>query len=117
MVAGRFAIRPIVRYSHLVGAPNGEVRAPTESQKQKSSRLTGHREERDMAFDRSFVMHAGKKPGGSFGETMNDIRSWLDHRKIQPALFKPVASDRSGVGFEIGFNSEDEARLFEREFT
>src|SRR5258708_35153153 len=57
MGAGRFAIRPIVRYSHLVGAPNGEVRAPTESQKQKSSRLTGHREERDMAFDRSFVMH------------------------------------------------------------
>jgi hypothetical protein len=70
-----------------------------------------------MAFDRSFVVHAGKKPGGSFGETMNDIRSWLDHRKIQPALFKPVASDRSGVGFEIAFNSEDEGRLFEREFT
>jgi hypothetical protein len=45
---------------------------------------------------------------------MNDIRSWLDYRKIEPALF---ASDRSGVGFEIAFNSEDEARLFEREFT
>ena len=69
-----------------------------------------------MAFDRPFVVHVEKRPGGSFGETMNDIRSWLDRRKIQPVLFQPVASDRSGVGFEIGFNSEEEAHRFEREF-
>jgi hypothetical protein len=70
-----------------------------------------------MTFDRSFVVHIEKRPEGSFGETMNSIRSWLDHSHIQPVLFKPVASDRSGVGFEIGFNSEEEARRFEREFT
>jgi hypothetical protein len=71
-----------------------------------------------MAFDPLFVVHVEKTPGrSSFGETMNSIRSWLDHSHIQPVLFKPVASDRSGVGFEIAFNSEDEARLFEREFT
>ena len=70
-----------------------------------------------MAFDRPFVVHVEKKPGGSFGETMNSIRAWLDHSHIQPVLFKPVASDRSGVGFEIAFNSEDDAHRFEREFT
>jgi hypothetical protein len=47
---------------------------------------------------------------------MNGIRSWLDHRKIQPANFKPVTCDRNGVGFEIGFNSEDEAHRFENAF-
>jgi hypothetical protein len=40
----------------------------------------------------------------------------LDHRKIQPASFKPVAQTDSGVGFEIGFNSEGEAHLFEQAF-
>ena len=47
---------------------------------------------------------------------MNDIRSWLDHAKIEPVAFKPVADAQHGVGFEIAFNSEDEARLFERQF-
>ena len=70
-----------------------------------------------MALNSPVVVRIEKQPGGTFGGTMNDIRSWLDHRKIQPALFKPVASDRSGVGFEIGFNSEEEAHRFEREFT
>ena len=70
-----------------------------------------------MAFDPPFVVHVEKKLGrSSFGETMNEIRSWLDHRKIQPATFKPVASERSGVGFEIGFNREEEAHRFERDF-
>jgi hypothetical protein len=47
---------------------------------------------------------------------MNGIRSWLDQRKIQPAMFKPVASDLTGVGSEIGFNSEDEAHRFDDAF-
>ena len=70
-----------------------------------------------MALNSPFVVRIEKPPGGgTFGGTMKDIRSWLDHRKIRPALFKPVANAQSGVGFEIGFNSEDEAHLFEREF-
>jgi hypothetical protein len=69
-----------------------------------------------MAFDPPFVVRVETKPGGSFGETMKSIRSWLDHRKIQPATFKPVASTRSGVEFEIGFNREEEAHRFERDF-
>jgi hypothetical protein len=52
-----------------------------------------------------------KKPESSFGEIMNAIRTWLDHRKIEPISFQPVAKAESGVGFEIAFKSEDEAHL------
>ena len=37
-----------------------------------------------MALDPSFVVRAEKKPERSFGEIMNGIRTWLDHRKIEP---------------------------------
>jgi hypothetical protein len=70
-----------------------------------------------MALNPLFVVRVEKKTErSSFGQTMNEIRSWLDHSRIQPVLFKPVASDRSGVGFEIGFASEDEAHRFEEAF-
>ena len=69
-----------------------------------------------MALDPPFVVRIEKQPGGSFGGTMHEIRSWLDHRHIQPASFLPVANDRSGVGFVIGFNSEDEAVSFRAGF-
>ena len=51
----------------------------------------------------------------SLGETMNQIRSWLDSQKIQPASFKPVVVG-GGVIFEISFLSADEAELFRQEF-
>ena len=47
---------------------------------------------------------------------MNEIRSWLDHRKIQPGSFRSLPVDGRGAGFEIDFNSEDEAHLFEKAF-
>ena len=68
-----------------------------------------------MALNPVFIVCVERKPG-AFGDTMNKIRTWLDHCKIQPASFKPVAQDDSGVGFEIRFNSEDEAHLFEGAF-
>jgi hypothetical protein len=49
------------------------------------------------------------------GDTMNEIRSWLDHRKIQPASFRSPCRWRRRR-FEIGFNREDEAHLFEKAF-
>jgi hypothetical protein len=67
-----------------------------------------------MALNPAFTVCVARKPG-AFGDTLNEIRTWLDHSKIQPASFKPVAQD-SGVGFEIGFNNEGEARLFEHAF-
>ena len=64
-----------------------------------------------MALTSAFVVYVEKSPYGSFGDTMNDIRAWLDHHKMQPASFK-AANGR----YEIAFNSEVEARHFEREF-
>ena len=58
-----------------------------------------------MALDPPFVVQIETKPGeprGSFGETMNTVRTWLDHRHIQPVSFLPITNARSGVGFEIG---------------
>ena len=63
-----------------------------------------------------FVVQIERKPGGSFGVTMNAVRIWLDHRDIRPTSFLPITQIDSGIGFEIGFNNEDEAHLFEREF-
>ena len=34
----------------------------------------------------------------------------------KPVWFKPVAKADTGVGFEIGFNSEDDANRFQHEF-
>ena len=47
---------------------------------------------------------------------MNAVRIWRDHRDIRPTSFLPITQIDSGIGFEIGFNNEDEAHLFEREF-
>jgi hypothetical protein len=69
-----------------------------------------------MALNPPFVVRVERQPDRSFGDIMNAIRTWLDHRKIEPVSFEPVARADRGVGFEIAFNSEDEAYLFEREF-
>ena len=69
-----------------------------------------------MALNPPFVVRVEKVPVNSLGATMSDIRTWLDHRRIEAISFKPLSKADSGVGFEIAFNTEDEARLFEREF-
>jgi hypothetical protein len=66
-----------------------------------------------MALNPPFVVRLENKPTRSFGAAMNEIRAWLDHRKIEPTSF---AKADTGVGFEIGFRSEDDAELFQREF-
>jgi hypothetical protein len=69
-----------------------------------------------MALGPPFVVRIENKPARSFGVTMNEIRTWLDHRKIQPVSFLPIAKADTAVEFELRFNTEDEAELFEREF-
>ena len=69
-----------------------------------------------MALNPPYVVRVEKKADSSFGDIMNAIRAWLDHRKIEPISFEPVAKADRGVGFEIGFNSADEAHLFEEAF-
>lgn len=48
---------------------------------------------------------------------MNEIRSWLDSHKIQPTDFRFKHSVTGAAAFEIKFNREEEACLFERAFT
>ena len=51
----------------------------------------------------------------NLGETMNDIRTWLDAEKIEPVDFKTVVS-HAGIGFEISFETEQEAERFQERF-
>ena len=53
---------------------------------------------------------------GNLGDTMNNIRTWLDSEKIEPVEFKTVVS-QAGIGFEISFRSEQEAERFQQRFT
>ena len=64
-----------------------------------------------------FIVHVEKKPGLSFGELMRDARCWLDRHEIEAMSFKPVTSAATGVGFDIGFSSEDDARHFKKAFS
>lgn len=58
-----------------------------------------------------------ERPEKTFGQAMNEIRSWLDSHKIQPAAFKADTTAPGPVAFEIRFRHTDEARLFEQAFT
>jgi hypothetical protein len=64
-----------------------------------------------------FIVHVDNKPGQSFGEIMRDARFWLDRYEIEARSFIPVTSAATGVGFDIGFSSEDDARHFKKAFS
>ncbi len=68
-----------------------------------------------MAVEPPFMIWVEQPFGSTLAETMTEIRAWLDHRKIQTTSFQPVSQD-GGVGFQIGFKTEDEAELFRQEF-
>ena len=57
-----------------------------------------------------------QKPEASFGVILNEMRSWLHHRKIEPAEFKCLPVEPGVVAFDIRFKNENEAELFERAF-
>ena len=67
-----------------------------------------------MALNPPFVVRVEQIPetGISFGKIMNDIRTWLDNRQIQPVDFKTIPSSSGGVGFEITFANQHDARFF-----
>ena len=68
-----------------------------------------------MARNPSFNVRV-ERPANELGTAMNEIRSWLDLNKIQPAGFK-ADTKAASVAFEINFVHEDEARRFESIFT
>lgn len=57
-----------------------------------------------------------EKPATSFAETLCEIRTWLDHNKIEPVEFKTLPVRGNGVALEIRFQHADEAFLFDRAF-
>ena len=67
-----------------------------------------------MALSPPYIVRIERKPEAPFGHTLSEIRSWLDHRKIQPCMFRPAES--AAGAFEIVFSREDEALLFQRDF-
>ena len=51
------------------------------------------------------------------GDLMNEMRDWLDSKKIEPIEFKAHLLDAGGcVELELSFRTQDEASLFERQF-
>jgi hypothetical protein len=50
----------------------------------------------------------------SYGEAMSRVRMWLDSRKVQTSVFKLAPDGR--MGFELTFQSEDDATRFRSEF-
>ena len=53
--------------------------------------------------------------GRPLGQIMNEMRSWLDSKKIEPASFKPIVAG-GGILLEIGFHNHREAELFQQKF-
>ncbi len=57
-----------------------------------------------------------EQPGRSVGEVMSKIRSWLDSQNIRPTAFRTHNTRSGSVAFDIRFESEHEASLFEQTF-
>ena len=48
--------------------------------------------------------------GGDIGAVMSNMRTWLDHRRSQPVIFRQLAGD--GIAFRLEFTTEGEALAF-----
>jgi hypothetical protein len=68
-----------------------------------------------MALISPTIVQLSKPASLSFADAMSQHRAWLDAHKIQPASFKPIYVN-GVLGFEIGFKTEYEAALFDKQF-
>ena len=68
-----------------------------------------------MALSRPVVIRAKNQTNIPLGNTMNEIRSWLDSEHVAIATFKTVAH-HEGLSFEISFKSTQDASRFQRQF-
>jgi hypothetical protein len=68
-----------------------------------------------MVLTSPVVVRRGNQPNTPLGDTLAEIRRWLDSERIEPAMFKTVVHPR-GLGFEMSFKSETEADRFRRQF-
>jgi hypothetical protein len=49
-------------------------------------------------------------------DVMNEMLAWLDDHLLKPVEFKIAMTGVPGIAFDIRFQREEEARLFERAF-
>jgi hypothetical protein len=64
---------------------------------------------------RTYSIYIETPVGTPLGDSINDIRPWLDRHKIELVEFKSEAKDGT-ITLDICFRSQDEAQLFERDF-
>lgn len=55
-------------------------------------------------------------PGGSVGLLMNEMRTWLDHKGIQPTEFKTATLAELNMACDVEFRDVDQAALFRAAF-
>lgn len=53
--------------------------------------------------------------GGDLIASMSHMRTWLDHRRVEPDAFRHSAGG-AGITFRVDFKVEDEALAFARAF-
>ena len=64
---------------------------------------------------RTYSIYIETPVGTPLGDSMSDIRPWLDRHKIEPVEFTSEAKDGT-ITLDICFRSQDEGQLFERDF-
>jgi hypothetical protein len=64
---------------------------------------------------RTYSIYIETPVGTALGDSMSEIRPWLDRHKIEPVDFKSEAKDGT-ITLDICFRSQDEVQLFERAF-
>jgi hypothetical protein len=70
--------------------------------------------EREMSRVSPSAVFIPKPSKVSFAEAMVRLRLWFDHKKIQPTGFRLRPGDETG--FEISFQSTEEASAFDAGF-
>jgi len=55
-------------------------------------------------------------PGGSVGLLMSEMRTWLDHKGIQPTEFKTATLSVGNMACDVEFRDVDHAALFRAAF-
>jgi hypothetical protein len=53
---------------------------------------------------------------GEYGQTMIDMRTWLDRHGIQPIGFRTFSAPRGSFAVELSFSRADQADRFAKAF-